>query len=159
MFSFVNSYEESVKKVLEDHYFAQVNFESARQGFLELACNSVQVVAKAICCDFEEVLALTGTREWRDTEDPYMDAICDTIVDYIENDVKAFIDPDYHNEIYKQCVNRVVLLYISAILAPTRNKASFNENFLNQLLLEKQILYDFGMEYIGFEKVCFLCFL
>ena len=98
-------------------------------------------------------MALTGTREWRDTDDPYMDAVCDTILDYHDNEVKAFIDSEYHNDVIKQCMKRIADLYTSALLTPARNKCSANEKFFERIDLETQILYDFGMEYIGFEKV------
>ena len=112
------------------------------------------MLAKAICRDLEDVMSLTGSREWRDTDDPYMDAVCDTIVDYMKNDIKEFLDPEYIKELLKHCVVRVISLYATALLTPSRKKCSINDKFFSRLQLGKQILYDFGMEYVTFEKVC-----
>ena len=150
----MNNFQKLVEESLDEYYFAQVNFEVVRQGFIDLAGGCLEMLAKAICRDLEDVMSLTGSREWRDTDDPYMDAVCDTIVDYMKNDIKEFLDPEYIKELLKHCVVRVISLYATALLTPSRKKCSINDKFFSRLQLGKQILYDFGMEYVTFEKVC-----
>ena len=137
---------------LDDIYCNQLNFETVRQGFHDLAHASVSVLAKAICHDIEDVIGLAGTKEWRDTDDPYMDAVCDTIVDYFENDIKKYIDIEYYTDVFKESMIRTIDLYSFALLSPSRHKCSIDEKFMKRLDLEIEILYDFGMEYVIFEK-------
>lgn len=147
-----------MRGTLDTFLFSQLNFENVRQGFFKVAEGAVYVLAQAICRDLDEVLALTGSREWVETEDPYMDAVFDTIHDYYNADVKAVLDPDYHNSLLRDSICCVIENYVASLLKASSNKCTIDSRFFNRLVLEKEIILDYAKDNSVDEKVFFILF-